>query len=130
MESAPRGADNGPMIKRVAIVLGLLVGLGGCAQRQFEVDLRNASDRGLSVQLLRNSSGKKERVRVAELAPGDRLVHGFVTQNRRTALTALVTIPGENPDLGAYALPIEGDRTLAIDLVVRDGVVVPVPRAR
>lgn len=120
------------MIKRAAMVLGVaLVGaLGGCAQRQFEVDLRNASDRDLGVQLLRNSSGKKERVRVAELGPGDRLVHGFVTQNRRTALTALVTIPGENPDLGAYTVPIESDRTMAIDLVVRDGVVIPVSRAR
>lgn len=117
---------------RAGVLTGLLAagGLAGCAQRHFEVDLRNASDRDLGVQLVRNSRGQRERVRAVELAPGERLVHGFVTQNRRTALQALVTIPGENPDLSAYAVPIQSNRPQALDLVIHDGVVVPVPRAR
>jgi hypothetical protein len=117
---------------RAGLLAGLIVlgGVPGCAQRHFEVDLRNASDRDLGVQLVRNSRGRKERVRSVELAPGERLVHAFVTQNRRTALAALVTIPGENPDLSAYAVPIQANRSQTFDLLVHDGVVVPVPRAR
>lgn len=121
-----------PGVIRAGVLTGLLAagGAAGCAQRHFEVDLRNAADRELGVQLVRNSSGRKERVRAVELAPGERLVHAFVTQNRRSALVALVTIPGENPDLSACAVPIQADRPQPLDLVIHDSTVVPVPRIR
>lgn len=116
-------------VAAAAAALGLSCLASGCRGRTFEVDLRNASDQPLAVQLERNSGGKRQRNIRAELAPGDSFIHRFHTQNRRTSAAALVSAQASPDDRGVFTVPIEANRPVVYDLLVRDGAVLPVPRA-
>jgi hypothetical protein len=101
----------------------------GCRSRAFEVDLRNASDQTLGVQLDRNSGGRRQRDIRADLPPGASFTHRFNTQNRRTAAAVVVSAPSDAA-VGPAAVPVEANRPAVYDLLIRDNAILPVPRPR